>query len=56
MKIVSNPLEIFGNLEFRIESIKPVLEELGIWYSVNSKNNLGMGEPAFDFYGKGGKS
>ena len=36
--------------------IKPVLEELGIWYSVNSKNNLGMGEPAFDFYGKGGNS
>ena len=36
--------------------IKPVLEELGIWYSVNSKNNLGMGEPAFDFYGKGGDS
>jgi len=36
--------------------IKPVLDELGIWYSVNSKNNLGMGEPAFDFYGKGGGS
>jgi hypothetical protein len=36
--------------------IKPILEELGIWYSVNSKNNLGMGEPAFDFYGKGGNS
>jgi len=36
--------------------IKPVLDELGVWYSVNSKNNLGMGEPAFDFYGKGGDS
>jgi hypothetical protein len=36
--------------------IKPVLDELGVWYSINSKNNLGMGEPAFDFYGKGGNS
>ncbi len=31
--------------------IKPVLEELGVWYSVNSKNNVGIGEPSFDFYG-----
>jgi hypothetical protein len=30
---------------------KAVLDELGIWYSVNSKNNLGLGLPAFDFYG-----
>jgi hypothetical protein len=30
--------------------IKPALEELGFWYSINSKNNLGLGEPAFKFY------
>ena len=30
--------------------IKPVLEEMGIWYSLNSKNNLGIGEPSFNFY------
>jgi NAD-dependent dihydropyrimidine dehydrogenase PreA subunit len=30
--------------------LKPVLEELGIWYSINSKNNMGLGEPAFKFY------
>jgi hypothetical protein len=30
--------------------IKPVLERLGFWYSVNSKNNLGLGEPSFRFY------
>jgi Pyruvate/2-oxoacid:ferredoxin oxidoreductase delta subunit len=32
--------------------IKPVLEEMGMWYSINSKNNLGIGAPAFDFYGE----
>ena len=30
--------------------IKPVLDEMGIWYSLNSKNNLGIGEPSFNFY------
>jgi Pyruvate/2-oxoacid:ferredoxin oxidoreductase delta subunit len=30
--------------------IIPVLERLGLWYSINSKNNLGLGEPAFTFY------
>jgi hypothetical protein len=30
--------------------IKPVLERLGFWYSINSKNNLGLGEPSFKFY------
>jgi hypothetical protein len=30
--------------------IKPVLEEMGIWYSINSKNNVGIGEPFFNFY------
>ena len=30
--------------------IKPVLEEMGIWYSINSKNNVGIGEPSFNFY------
>ena len=30
--------------------IKAVLEEMGIWYSVNTKNNLGIGEPSFNFY------
>lgn len=30
--------------------VKPILEELGIWYSINTKNNLGLGEPAFKFY------
>jgi len=34
--------------------IKHVLEELGFWYSINSKNNLGLGLPAFDFYGHKG--
>jgi len=29
---------------------KAVLDELGIWYSVNSKNNLGLGLPAYKFY------
>jgi len=32
--------------------IKPVLEEMGIWYSINSKNNIGIGEPSFNFYGE----
>jgi len=32
--------------------IKPVLEEMGLFYSINTKNNLGIGEPAFDFYGE----
>ncbi len=30
--------------------IKPVLERLGFWYSMNSKNNMGLGLPAFKFY------
>ncbi|MCX8117458.1 MAG: 4Fe-4S dicluster domain-containing protein [Desulfobacterota bacterium] len=30
--------------------VKPILEALGIWYSLNTKNNLGLGEPAFKFY------
>lgn len=30
--------------------IKAILEEMGIWYSVNTKNNLGIGEPSFNFY------
>ena len=30
--------------------IKPVLEDMGIWYSLNSKNNVGIGEPSFNFY------
>ena len=29
---------------------KHVLEDLGIWYSLNTKNNLGIGEPSFKFY------
>ncbi|MCF8038247.1 MAG: 4Fe-4S dicluster domain-containing protein [Desulfohalobiaceae bacterium] len=29
---------------------KDVLEDLGVWYSVNSKNNMGLGEPSFNFY------
>jgi hypothetical protein len=28
----------------------PVLEKLGVWYSVNSKNNMGLGDPSFQFY------
>jgi hypothetical protein len=31
--------------------IKAILEESGFWYSINSKNNLGLGLPAYDFYG-----
>lgn len=30
--------------------IKPILEDMGVFYSINSKNNIGIGEPAFDFY------
>jgi hypothetical protein len=30
--------------------VKPILEKLGFWYSINTKNNMGMGEPAFKFY------
>ncbi|MGQ9645653.1 MAG: 4Fe-4S dicluster domain-containing protein [Thermodesulfobacteriota bacterium] len=30
--------------------IKPILERLGYWYSINTKNNMGLGEPAFKFY------
>jgi len=30
--------------------IKPMLDEMGIWYSINSKNNVGIGEPSFQFY------
>jgi hypothetical protein len=30
--------------------IMPVLDELGHWYSVNSKNNMGLGLPAYNFY------
>ena len=30
--------------------IKTVLEELGYWFSINSKNNMGLGLPAFKFY------
>jgi hypothetical protein len=29
--------------------IIPILEELGYEYSINSKNNVGLGEPAFIF-------
>lgn len=30
--------------------IVPILEKDGYWYSINSKNNMGLGEPAFKFY------
>ncbi len=30
--------------------ILPVLKKLGYWYSVNSKNNMGLGDPPFKFY------
>jgi hypothetical protein len=23
---------------------------MGLWYSVNTKNSLGIGEPSFNFY------
>jgi len=23
---------------------------MGMWYSINSKNNMGLGEPHFKFY------
>jgi len=29
--------------------IVPVFKEMGLWYSVNSKNNMGLGEPHFTF-------
>ncbi|RJQ51423.1 MAG: 4Fe-4S dicluster domain-containing protein [Desulfobacteraceae bacterium] len=29
---------------------KAILEKLGIFYSINTKNNLGLGEPSFKFY------
>jgi hypothetical protein len=30
--------------------IVPVLRKLGIWHSINSKNNMGLGEPSYKFY------
>ena len=33
--------------------IKAVLEKMGIWYSINTKNNIGIGLPSYDFYGTG---
>lgn len=30
--------------------ILPILKKLGYWYSINSKNNVGLGEPLFKFY------
>ncbi|HUL31887.1 MAG TPA: 4Fe-4S dicluster domain-containing protein [Thermodesulfobacteriota bacterium] len=30
--------------------VVPILEREGYWYSINSKNNLGLGLPAFKFY------
>jgi hypothetical protein len=36
--------------------IKAMLEESGFWYSINTKNNLGLGLPAYEFYGEGGAS
>jgi Pyruvate/2-oxoacid:ferredoxin oxidoreductase delta subunit len=30
--------------------IDPILKKEGYWYSINSKNNMGLGEPAFKFY------
>jgi Pyruvate/2-oxoacid:ferredoxin oxidoreductase delta subunit len=30
--------------------IEPILKKYGYWYSINSKNNMGLGEPAFKFY------
>ena len=36
--------------------IKALLEESGFWYSINTKNNLGLGLPAYDFYGEGDAS
>jgi hypothetical protein len=31
--------------------IKPILEEMGVWHSINTKNNVGIGLPSYDFYG-----
>jgi hypothetical protein len=30
--------------------IVPVFKEMGMWYSINSKNNMGLGEPRYKFY------
>ena len=30
--------------------IMPVLDKYGYWYSMNSKNNMGLGIPAYKFY------
>jgi hypothetical protein len=30
--------------------IVPVLNKMGVWYSINSKNNMGLGEPHYKFY------
>jgi hypothetical protein len=30
--------------------VKPILEKMGIWHSINTKNNMGLGEPSFNFY------
>jgi hypothetical protein len=30
--------------------IVPVFKEMGLWHSINSKNNMGLGEPHYKFY------
>ena len=35
--------------------IRPVLDDINVWYSLVSKNNIGIGEPYFDFYGNNSK-
>ncbi|MDI6726450.1 MAG: 4Fe-4S dicluster domain-containing protein [Smithellaceae bacterium] len=30
--------------------IRPIMDEMGIWYSLVSKNNMGLGLPSFKFY------
>jgi len=30
--------------------ITPILQKLGYWYSINSKNNVGLGDPPFKFH------
>jgi Pyruvate/2-oxoacid:ferredoxin oxidoreductase delta subunit len=50
-KLEKLPVELITKVTPEGEApIKPVLEDLGFWFSINSKNNMGLGEPAFKFY------
>ena len=48
--IVIHAIDVGQDPEDVRQSIKSVLEDAGFWFSINSKNNLGLGLPAYNFY------